>query len=153
HGYFRTRAELFHNFALGRIDPTPLFWPQPADNSYQDLQGTVHNVALCAPDPTDTKSTAANCSDNTQAGANMRFRISPELHISDNLRVMAQLDLLDNVVLGSTPEGYYNIPSQSAQSVATNGYTVAKRGGYSPLGVFSNTQWTPVANSNSSTNS
>ena len=46
------------------------------------------------------------CQDKTQARANMRFRLNPEIHITDNLRMMAQIDLLDNLVLGSTPEGY-----------------------------------------------
>jgi hypothetical protein len=41
-----------------------------------------------------------------QAGANMRFRLTPELHISDNLRVLSQIDMLDNLVLGSTPSGF-----------------------------------------------
>src|SRR5207344_3390012 len=35
HGYFRTRAELFHNFSLGRTDdPNFAVWPQPADNNF-----------------------------------------------------------------------------------------------------------------------
>jgi uncharacterized protein (TIGR04551 family) len=87
------------------------------------------------------------CSDGTQAGANMRFRINPELHISDNLRIMSQLDLLDNVVLGSTPEGYANLPNKDG------GYSVAGRGGYSAIGAFAATQWTPTAGVNSTTNS
>ena len=69
----------------------------------------------------------------------MRFRLNPELHISDNLRVMAQIDMLDNLVLGSTPEGYYNVPD------GNGGYQAAARGGYTPLGVFTTTQWAPVA--------
>src|SRR6185436_19087397 len=32
HGYYRLRAELFHNFSLGRIDaPHEALWPMPAD--------------------------------------------------------------------------------------------------------------------------
>ena len=56
---------------------------------------------------------ARPATDKTQAGANMRFRLNPELHISDNLRVMSQIDMLDNLVLGSTPEGYANQPASS----------------------------------------
>ena len=48
----------------------------------------------------------AACEDKSQAGANMRLRFNPELHISDNLRVLSQIDLLDNLVLGSTPGGF-----------------------------------------------
>jgi uncharacterized protein (TIGR04551 family) len=145
HGYYRVRTELFYNFALGRQDGS--LWPQPADNTYTPVGGTgsaqaVHQVKLCGTDPTNL----SYCSNQTQASANMRFRLNPELHISDNLRIMSTIDMLDNLVLGSTPEGYYNQPS-------ANGYVAASRGGYTPLGVFSTTQWAPVAGVNSTTNS
>jgi uncharacterized protein (TIGR04551 family) len=143
HGYYRLRAELFHNFALGRTDdPGTELWPQPPDNSYRTLQ-TNQNVKLCGDDPRNLQ----NCEAKTQAGANMRFRINPELHVSDNIRVMAQIDLLDNLVLGSTPNGYANQPALSG------GYTTVARGGYSPLGAFATTQWAPTAGYNSTQNS
>jgi len=144
HGYYRVRAELFHNFALGRRDrPGSVIWPQPADNDTIDIQGQPTRVELCGDDPTNPEP----CDNNTQAGANMRFRVNPELHISDNLRVMAQIDMLDNVLLGSTPEGYVNQPSDNG------GYSVAARGGYSALGGFSSTQYSPSAGSNSQNDS
>ena len=46
------------------------------------------------------------CQDKTQSTANLRLRLNPEIHISDNLRIMSQIDLLDNLVLGSTPDAY-----------------------------------------------
>jgi uncharacterized protein (TIGR04551 family) len=148
HGYYRVRAELFHNFALGRQDGLSGFWPQPIDNQYQKISSTgsaavLRQVILCGSDP--TKPTP--CSNNTQAGANMRFRLNPELHISDNLRIMSQIDMLDNLVLGSTPEGYFNTPSPAG------GYLAQGHGGYTPLGAFTTTQWAPVAGVNSTTNS
>ncbi len=149
HGYYRLRAELFHHFDLGRRDLNQsLLWPTPADSNYVDIHGTPHAVNLCGPIATSgsMKGQAGPCSDNTQAGANMRFRLNPELHISDNLRILSQIDLLDNVVLGSTPEGYYNLPSG-------NGYNVQLRGGTTPLGAFSTTSWAPVAGVNSTQNS
>ena len=133
HGYYRVRAEVFNNMALGRKDVKAL-WPQPADNDYIDLAGTHHVVNLCGDDPLNPEP----CASATQAGANMRFRFAPELHISDNLRIMAQIDLLDNVVLGSTPEGYANAPS-------AGGYHVLPRGGYAPTGAFVSTAWAPVS--------
>jgi uncharacterized protein (TIGR04551 family) len=153
HGYYRVRAELFHNFALGRKDNTGALWPQPSDNDVV-LAGPggapspgSHDVKLCGPDATLAANTRQGCGNNTQAGANMRFRLNPELHISDNLRVMAQIDMLDNLVLGSTPEGYYNAPS------ASGGYQAAAHGGYTPIGAFATTQWAPVAGVNSTQNS
>ncbi len=153
HGYYRVRSELFHNFALGRKDQVTSLWPQPADNDYRAPNGSQVsaggpqglNKGICGDNP--VPGNGAPCQNNTQAGANMRFRINPELHISDNLRVMAQLDLLDNVVLGSTPEGYYNVPSEEG------GYRVGAHGGYTPLGSFASTQWAPVAGVTSSTSS
>ncbi|MCC6524773.1 MAG: TIGR04551 family protein [Polyangiaceae bacterium] len=138
HGYYRVRAELFHNFALGRKDVKAI-WPQPPDNDFIDAAGNRHQVALCGDDPLVPEA----CESNTQAGANMRFRFAPELHISDNLRIMTQVDLLDNVVLGSTPDGYVNEPS------SLGGYHVVARGGYSPTGAFVSTQWAPVSGVNS----
>ena len=49
-------------------------------------------------------------------GANMRFRLNPELHISDNLRVLSQIDMLDNLVLGSTPGGLRNAPRRDGNA-------------------------------------
>jgi uncharacterized protein (TIGR04551 family) len=154
HGYYRVRAELFHNFALGRKDGVNALWAQPSDNEYVDSLGRTHQVGAGSPTGTgicgDSALTGQGtpCANNTQAGANMRFRINPELHISDNLRVMAQVDLLDNVVLGSTPEGYYNVPSTKG-----TGFQVGARGGYTPTGAFASTQWAPVAGVNSTTSS
>jgi len=137
HGYLRVRAELFHGFALGRVDTVEnALWPQPADNQYVEPRGTVvHKVAVCG----DNRRSA--CEDKSQAGANMRFRMSPELHISDNLRVLSQIDMLDNLVLGSTPSGY---PPASTQDPSNP---------YVPLGAFANTQVPPTAGTNSFQNS
>lgn len=144
HGFFRVRSELMDHFALGRTDvPGRALWPQPADNDYTDLSGTRNPNALCG----DDAQAPTACQTNTQAGANMRFRLNPELHISDNLRVMAQIDMLDNLVLGSTPEGYVNQPGPGG------GYRVAERGGYAPLGAFSSTQWAPQSGMNSTRDS
>ncbi|WP_437972999.1 TIGR04551 family protein [Sorangium sp. So ce295] len=145
HGYYRLRWELFNSFALGRIGlRDEALWPQPADNSYKG-----NAVSLCNPSETTSGGTRSfdSCKNDTQAGANMRFRLNPELHISDNLRILTQVDLLDNVVLGSTPDGYANQPA------AGGGYQVARRGGYSPLGAFSSTQWAPSAGVNSTKDS
>ena len=42
--------------------------------------------------------------ENTQAGANMRVRLEPTFNISEEVRLKLQVDVLDNVLLGSTPE-------------------------------------------------
>jgi uncharacterized protein (TIGR04551 family) len=175
HGYFRTRAELFNNFFLGRHssyvpyqaggngpaanDPTGQYlWPIPLDQSYTDVTGNQHNVAICGPNATPNQ----NCYDKTQSGANLRLRINPELHISDNLRIMTQLDLLDNVVLGSTANSYAMQPATGTSTSTTSGmgnvryptgYQPAGFNGYAPIGFFSTTQGPPTASVNGWSNS
>jgi uncharacterized protein (TIGR04551 family) len=146
HGSFRARGELFYKFHLGRVDaPQDALFPRPADH-YYDVNGQDRSnvgAALCTPSETGGGSSAfkdANrgCNDNTNAGANLRFRLDPEFHVSDNLRVISQIDLLDNLVLGSTPGGY-----------AVNNGSVVDRSGYAPLGIFDDNTAAPSAGRNS----
>lgn len=145
HGYLRQRTELFTNFTLGRIDPpgaSPWLWDQPVDNSYPDANGQDHAVNLCG--SADANGQYSRCNRSSQLGANMRLRLEPELHISDNLRIRTQLDLLDNVVFGSTPDAY---------ALAPAGTTAASGNRYAPIAIFSNTQTPPTAGVNSLRNS
>lgn len=139
HGYFRTRAELYNKFALGRVDrPGQELFPQPSDNQFQSIDGNNQSAtvgpALCR----DSGASAlTGCQNNTQSSANMRFRLNPELHVSDNLRVITQVDMLDNLVLGSRPEGYALSPA------AGGGYAVDQRNGYVLNGYQDATQVPP----------
>jgi len=146
HGYFRVRTELFAHFDLNRHDdPANSLWPRPASDNYtytsaDGKQQLPNKVKLCG-DPLKPES----CESFTQAGANMRLRIAPVLTISDNIRAFAQLDLFDNIVLGSTPDGYVSEPAGEPRG----GYAVRQRGGYTPIGAFSATQWSTIAGTNS----
>jgi uncharacterized protein (TIGR04551 family) len=79
HGYFRVRPELFQKFDLD----------QPPDRSGYRL----------FPRPDDNG--------HTVAGVNMRFRFEPTLNISEEVRIKSQIDMLDNLVWGSTPQYAY----------------------------------------------
>lgn len=156
HGYFRTRGELFHNFALGRHE-LPLqsdhgLWAQPQDNTYSDRNGNRRQVLLCG--SPNAQGQLSECYDKSQAHANLRLRLNPEIHISDNLRILSQIDLLDNLVLGSTPDAYALRPGTTPGSNAS-GYSPAVNGfnGYAPLGAFSTTQGPPTAGVNGYRNS
>ncbi|MBV9945895.1 MAG: TIGR04551 family protein, partial [Myxococcales bacterium] len=175
HGYFRTRAELFHNFSLGRHsssaltpagassmpgDPAYLF-PIPADQSFTGVGNTgaqSQNVNVCG-NPNPMGQPAGSCSDRTESGANLRLRLDPEIHISDNLRIVTEIHLLDNLVLGSTPDAYAMQPATSTTTMGTqvtrypSGYQPAAGNGYAPIGFFSNTQGPPTAGVNAWTNS
>lgn len=151
HGYFRTRGELFHNFSLSRHDgalQSPL-WQQPQDTTFTDRQGNRRQILLCG-DP-NSSGQFRECSDRSQASANLRLRLNPEIHISDNLRILTQIDLLDNLVLGSTPESYALKPG----GTGTTGYSAALSGynGYAPLSSFATTQGPPTAGVNGYRNS
>jgi uncharacterized protein (TIGR04551 family) len=151
HGYFRLRTQLFHRFSLGRLDsPGTQMWPRPTDDAYTNVDNAPQNrsARICTDEeaelgPSDNATTATHpCDKATQGGANIRFRVSPELHISDNLRILSQIDLLDNLVLGSTPGGTNSQPSRDG------GYVGAQRNGYAPLGFYEDTQVPPASGRN-----
>jgi len=156
HGFFRTRAELFNNFFLNRHnsslqgnDPQYL-WPIPLDQSYTQLGGgTGAATALCG---SNTPLPNQNCQNKTETSANLRLRLDPEIHISDNLRILTQIDALDNLVLGSTPNSYANQPAGSPTPKTANGQP-ATYNAYAPLGFDATTQGPPTAGVNSWTNS
>lgn len=148
HGNFRVRSELYHQFSLGRMDsPGTAYWPRPLDDSYTDIGGGNHGASACTQleagegNSSDPGQATYGCSNPTQAGANMRFRIEPAIIISDNLRIRSQIDLFDNLVMGSTAQGNVNFP-------AASGYSVSARGGYYPVSASSWSQGAAVTGLN-----
>jgi len=84
HGYFRFRADAFHNLDLNTTGTSPILPP---------------------PEAYLPEGTAAASDAEWYAGSNIRFRYSPTLHLFEDLRIILQLDLPDNLVLGSYPDG------------------------------------------------
>ena len=140
HGFLRTRAEFMQDFSLGRTDnPNEAIWAQPADNTYTEAgSGTTYGPTLCTQ---SGSTTLVGCSNGLQAGANIRFRLDPEIHISDNLRIISQIDVLDNAQMGSTPSTYAFMPD------AGGGYTATPR----DLAIYNNTTVPPASGINSLT--
>lgn len=104
-GYYRVRPMFFHNLDLDRgLDPSgyPIAPQSP-------LGGTS----------------------NSQAWADMRLRLEPTINVSEEVAIRMQMDVLDNLVFGSTPE---------------SGFTAAQRYQYD---LFSETQVPPRAGVNS----
>src|SRR5688572_18616347 len=119
-GYFRLRTDWFKNFHLGFLD-------RARDGS--DLGGAPFPRALgCT-----SAITTAPC-ENLSSG-NMRLRLEPTINLDEGTSVHLQADVLDNLVLGSTPTG-----SDLGTYTASN---------LPPLGAFGNTQQPPVAGENS----
>jgi uncharacterized protein (TIGR04551 family) len=81
-GYFRVRWDLFNNLN-GSLPADPMGWYVWGGN-------------------TDISTTPPN---GTQTSANMRLRVDPTFNVSEQVRIKAEIDMLDNVVLGSTPVG------------------------------------------------
>jgi uncharacterized protein (TIGR04551 family) len=87
-GYYRTRGQLYNKLSLkagtdasGRfLFPVPLNQPPGSEGS------------------------------TTLATANMRLRLEPTLNVSEHVRVRAQVDVLDNHVLGSSTSTLYDAP-------------------------------------------
>ncbi|MBS2021017.1 MAG: TIGR04551 family protein [Deltaproteobacteria bacterium] len=76
HGYLRTRYEFFSNFDLDRGNDPSGYTLFP-----NGFIGTGGN--------------------NSQSGANFRFRFDPVMEVSEDLSIHATFDVLDNVLLGS----------------------------------------------------
>jgi uncharacterized protein (TIGR04551 family) len=86
-GYFRFRTEWDKDFWMGFNDNPSLGgapWPEPP---------SCNSNALNHP-----------CDDSTRT-ADMRLRLEPTIHLSEGTSIHIQADALDNVVLGSTPDG------------------------------------------------
>jgi uncharacterized protein (TIGR04551 family) len=91
HGYLRFRADLLNNLDLNR-DPDPagfFLFPRPINGTQTVGSGSA---------------AVTTAQHGTLTSANMRFRLEPTLNVSEQVRIRSQLDMLDNLVLGSTPE-------------------------------------------------
>jgi uncharacterized protein (TIGR04551 family) len=85
-GYYRMRTDWFKNFNEGFPDP--------------GFGGTPFPTAL------GCKSTVLGAPCNgSLASANMRLRLEPTINLDEGTSVHIQADLLDNLLLGSTPDG------------------------------------------------
>ncbi len=97
-GYLRTRGELWDAFALGRRD-------DPFDAFTVATEGAVPSGSCRGP-ATTAEGEGLACRGDRHRFANMRLRLRPTLSLSDDVRVVSTIDVFDNMVLGSTPDGY-----------------------------------------------
>ncbi len=155
HGYMRTRGDYFHRLNLGLPSLLPGteghssggFFEPPAETGELDTDappGSINeydnNDVFCNQRletqgvPVDKQ--ASRCPRrNGFASANMRLRMEPTLHVTDTVKVHAQIDALDNLVLGSTPDSYgWDNPS-------------------APIDLYTRTQTPPTSGINSFTDS
>jgi len=114
-GYYRMRTDWFKNFNLGFSDA--------------GFGGAPFPTALgCKSNLVD------HPCDNSLSSANMRLRLEPTINLDEGTSVHIQADLLDNLVLGSTPF------DQSLAGAYTSAPTVINP----PLGAFNTGTQAPV---------
>ena len=103
HGYIRFRSYLFHELNLGIWQGTqgpraPFTIPYTEFGSNGHVQPRRRNPASsCA------QRDKSNCRTDNLTSADMRLRLEPTINVTEQVRVKAQLDVFDNLVLGSTP--------------------------------------------------
>lgn len=126
-GYLRMRANYAYRCSLGTL--------------YRDSDAakTLRRTSNCAPPlsyynelPEDggaftDESKTGDLSQSTFS-FDMRFRLDPTIHISEDIRIKGSFDILDNLVLGSTPD------SQTAFGSSR----------LVPMPIFSNSQASPM---------
>lgn len=116
HGYLRVRGDLFHNLSLGT-------WSSDTGGSSPVLP-PLTETSSSGPGHPENQNAEFKTDGKSLASANMRFRYQPTFHVSESLRVHATFDILDNVVLGSTPE----IGILSADGIATEHFANGQAG-------------------------
>ena len=97
HGYFRFRADFFHNGHLGTVEPGV------RGSGTSGIPAPISENGINN-DDADISADVGTEDAKTLGSANIRLRYSPTLHVSESLRVRATFDILDNLVLGSTPD-------------------------------------------------
>ena len=111
HGYFRFRADFFHNGHLGTVIPGD------AKSGTSGIPAPLTENAYNNSDP-DVSALVGTEKAKVIASANIRFRYQPTFHVSSALRIHATFDVLDNLVLGSTPDFAGNLARPDAPLVA-----------------------------------
>ena len=99
-GYFRMRGDQFRRPDLGYSD---------ADANGEPLLGLGGRPVLGLPSPLETNpenNAGGFANKGRYSSSNMRLRMEPVFNASENVRVKIQADILDNVVLGSTPTAF-----------------------------------------------
>ena len=141
HGNLRMRADYFHRLDLGLVfadgdSGGNKFFVPPAEQPETTADGLAANQASCAQQLSargvSTQRILSRCPRRRGAGGgNMRLRLEPTIHVTDTIKVHAQVDLLDNMVLGSTPDSFTN------------------ENPWAPIDLFTRTQYAPTQGVNS----
>ena len=141
-GYFRLRSDYMHQLSLnqGYSNKVPLD-PVTGGTTAVNVGLPPFPQALNCRSPGNPVQTGNynGCGHKDLADSNIRFRLEPTLNVTDQVRIHSQFDVLDNTILGSTPDslagldrsGSSVVPqapipflynSQDAPEIGQNGY-------------------------------
>jgi uncharacterized protein (TIGR04551 family) len=124
-GYLRMRSDYLYNFNLGQ----GYTQAQQPSLTYSNANGTNTTVdphaaglppfpvPLNCPPPDSVGAKAPPCGTKGLGGANLRLRLEPTLNVTDQVRVHAQIDVLDNTLMGSTPDSLVGINRNAADGL------------------------------------
>jgi len=133
-GYFRVRTDYLYKMNLDQGynsgGPGPYALP-PFPVSAECLP----NGRLGQNGPAQSSSLVYGCGNKSLGNANTRLRVEPTINISDQVRVRSQIDVFDNLVLGSTPDSLVSIPAAPSQTTG-----VGQTSSAASTDVLSNTQ-------------
>jgi len=151
-GYIRLRSDYMHDFFLG------LGYSSVPSGSTTAGAGSYglppFPLPLDCPAPLPSNNKASSCPNKNIGGANLRLRLEPTLNVTDQVRVHTQIDVLDNTILGSTPDSLAGIYGYNAPSVITSSGTQlpsvspTSLPGVAPTGFQSTTQDPPEVGQN-----
>jgi uncharacterized protein (TIGR04551 family) len=99
-GYLRLRSDYMHNFFLGEGYSTLLYTPPGSSTALNGMPAFPVPLGCTVPTP----GMHGVCNTKGMGAANLRMRLEPTLNVTDQVRVHAQLDILDNTIMGSTPD-------------------------------------------------
>lgn len=91
-GYFRLRNDYMYRYDLGYRNYSGVASPHRSP-----LLGYLEECSQSDP--------SGNCKGHNVTSTNMRLRLNPVLRPSESVAIYSTLDVLDNLVLGSTPYG------------------------------------------------
>lgn len=85
-GYFRFRGDLFRRLDLGNGTVTERRGDTDLPRYYANDGGSANFTS-----------------------GNMRLRVEPQINVTEDIQIVSTFDILDNVILGSTPIGYSTV--------------------------------------------
>lgn len=145
HGYFRFRGDSFWNLDLDTFGTSPILPPVEslifpgANTAFVDSEiprtGVNENGQ-----PVDVSQLYDQ--DREYLGsANIRLRLTPIFHVTENASIFLEMNILDNMVMGATPDGFNELSfgrtGFGPRGFRTDMPLIGFTGGQEPPNVFS----------------